>query len=104
MVDLLDTLPEIERVGLMNYKNVNGFPWIDLTLAKGQAGNFHCFDNTWHEEFNLISVVCSKTENEAVPAAQIIFLIELAKKLGWELVKEENDSSEETDIVIWKPL
>src|SRR4051812_39081544 len=97
MQAVLDAMPELERVGLMNYKNADGFPWIDLVLAKGQNGNFHCFEDTWHDEFNMIPVVCSKIEGGKVPATQIDFLIKIAETLGWELINEENDFSEEED-------
>lgn len=100
---MLDAMPEVERAGLMIYKDAAGFPWIDLVLAKGQNGNFHCADETWHEEFNMIPIVCSKTESGKVPATQINFLIRIAEKLNWELINEENDAGQE-DVLIWKPI
>lgn len=99
----LDAMPELKRIGLMNYTNATGYSWIDLLLAKGQAGNFNCSDDTWHDQFNMIPIVCSKSAEGTVPVAQISFLVSIAKTLEWELINEENDAGQE-DIVIWKPI
>ena len=99
---LLDAMPELERIGLMNYKNAPRYPWIDLALAKGHNGAFNFSSDTWHDTFNMIPIVCSKSSAGMVPAAQIDFLIRVAKVLNWELINEENDAGQE-NIVLWKP-
>ncbi|GAA4030593.1 hypothetical protein GCM10022409_13550 [Hymenobacter glaciei] len=99
----LDAMPELKRVGLMNYKNAAGYPWIDLLLAKGRAGGFASSNDTWHDEFDMIPIVCSKSENGSVPTSQIAFLVCVAKTLGWELINEEDDAGQE-DIIVWKPI
>lgn len=99
----LDAMPELERVGLMNYKNATGYSWIDLVLVKGQNGNFSCSNNTWHDDFNMIPIVCSKSDKGSVPVSQTAFLIKIAAMLNWELVNEENDAGQE-NIVLWNPL
>ena len=103
MQAVLDAMPELERVGLMNYKNAMGYSWIDLVLAKGQNGNLSCSNDTWHDEFNMIPIVCSKSAEGSVPASQITFLVKVAAMLNWELVNEENNAGQE-NIVLWKPL
>jgi hypothetical protein len=99
---VLDTMPDLERIGLMNYRNATGFPWMDLVLARAQAGSFSCSNDTWHDGFNLISVVCSKSEIGSVSTTQIALLVKLAKMLNWELINEENDAGQE-NVIIWKP-
>ena len=103
MQTVLDTMPELERIGLMNYKNAAGYSWVDLVLAKGEKDSFNCSNDTWHDEFNMIPIVCSKSEKGSVPAFQITFLIKIAAMLNWELINEENDGGQE-NIVLWKPL
>jgi hypothetical protein len=99
---VLDAMPDLERIGLMSYRNAMGFPWIDLVLAKAQDGSFSCSNDTWHDEFNLISIVCSKTETGSVSNTQIAFLVRLAQMLNWELINEENDAGQK-NVIIWKP-
>ncbi|WP_133271892.1 hypothetical protein [Hymenobacter radiodurans] len=99
---VLDSLPELERVGLVNYKNAVGYPWIDLALVKGNNGSFSCSNDTWSDEFNMMSITCSKSEDGKVPDYQVDFLIRLASILNWELIEDENEEDEE-NIVLWKP-
>lgn len=99
---MLDELPALVRVGLMNYKNATGHPWIDLVLAKGQDGNFNCSDNTWHDKFNMVAIVCQKLDNASSSQTQLAFLVEVAKMFNWCLVHEEDDTGQE-DLIIWKP-
>ncbi|WP_310393272.1 hypothetical protein [Hymenobacter sp.] len=103
MQTVLDAMPELKRVGLMNYKNATGYPWVDLVLAKVQSGNFSCSNDTWHDEFNTIPIACSKSAEGCVPASQIAFLVKLASTLKWELINEEDDAGQE-DVMMWKRI
>lgn len=99
---VLDKMPELAPDGLMRYKNADGSPWVNLILAMGNQGNFNCFADTQHDEFNMIPIVCFKSEDDRVPAQQLGFFITLAKALSWELIEEENDEGQK-DVIIWKP-
>jgi hypothetical protein len=100
---MLDALPELKPVELMRYKNADGYPPLDLLLVKSRNGNYaHCSD-TWHDAFNMIQIECAKKESLSGPTAQRAFLIKIAQLLGWELIQEDDDDSDEEDILIWKP-
>lgn len=100
---VLDAVPELKRVGLMNYKNAVGYPWVDLVLAKTQSGNFSCSNDTWHDEFNAIPIVCSKAVKGYVPVSQIALLVKLALMLKWELINEEDDAGQE-NVIMCQPI
>ena len=101
---ILDALPELTCTEPMRYKNAEGSPPLDLRLIKSHNGNYHAFPDTWHDTFNMIEIECAKRESNSDPIAQLALMIKIAKMLGWELIKEEDDFSDEEDIVIWKPL
>lgn len=91
VISLLSIQPELERIAPQMFRNAVGYPWVDLCVVKSSDENFACAENTWIEECNLISIVCSKCEDAQIPHTQLVFLLHLAQLLGWQLVHEENN-------------
>jgi hypothetical protein len=102
MRTILDSFPELKRVGLINYENATGYPWINLSLVKSDKGNYHVFNETWDAEFNMIPIVCSKSDSGRVSVAQVKLLIKIASILNWELIEEETDESDD-ERVLYQP-
>ncbi|GAB3834958.1 hypothetical protein [Hymenobacter jeollabukensis] len=100
--NVLDALPELQRTGTVSYVNAIGFPWLELSLVTGKDGNFHVFTDTWTEQFNMIPIVCAKSDQGHVPASQLSFLVKLAQLLNWELIWEEDEDGNE-DVILWRP-
>ena len=88
---ILSSHPELMKIGEMAYINAVGYPWLQLNLDEGNSYGFGRRGNEWHSSFNIIPIVCSKSEAGLVPASQLDFLCRLAQQLRWELVQEEND-------------
>ncbi|UOR05676.1 hypothetical protein MUN82_00920 [Hymenobacter aerilatus] len=97
-----DKLPEIQRQGLIEYKGIGNYIGISFCLIKGNNGNYALDHDTWTEEFNMIPIICAKSENGKTPQYHISFLIRLARILNWELINEENDAGEE-NVILWQP-
>jgi hypothetical protein len=87
---------------LISYENAIGYPWISLSLVKSRKGNYSVSSETWNREFNMIPVVCSKSDNGKVPVAQVDVLIRIARILNWELIDEETDESDEK-VILYSP-
>ena len=71
------------------FSNANHFPWVDITLAETQDGNFSTSD----KEINLVSliaIVCSKGEDSDQSIYQNVFS-EIAKQLNWKLYLESDE-------------
>jgi hypothetical protein len=99
---MLDGFSELKRTGLISYENAIGYPWIYLSLVKSRKGNYSVGPETWDSEFNMIPIVCIKSEDGKVPVAQVELLIRIAKILNWELIDEETDESDEK-VILYSP-
>lgn len=87
------------RTGNQTFTNAEGFPWIEIVYVKSNKGNFGV-DARYTSKFsNLIAVVTSRYREED-EKRYLDVLLQIAKKLGWELVLEEDDEGNE-DVVIW---
>ncbi|WP_325133352.1 hypothetical protein [Hymenobacter sp.] len=100
---ILAGFPELKQTGLISYENAINYPWISLSLVKSNKGSYAVFAETWNRDFNMISVVCSKSENGKVPASQIDLLIKIAGILNWELIDEETDDNDEK-LILYSPV
>jgi hypothetical protein len=101
MLAILDGFSELKRTGLISYENAIGYPWISLSLVKSRKGNYSVSSETWDREFNMIPIVCSKSENGKVPVAQVELLVRIAEILNWELIDEEDENDEQ--VILYSP-
>jgi hypothetical protein len=102
MRTILDSFLELKRVGLISYENAAGYPWMSLSLVKSNNGSYHVSDDTWNAEFNMIPVVCSKSDNGEVPVSQVNLLIRISEMLNWELIEEDADEND-GDVILYQP-
>lgn len=88
------------RTGNQTFTNAEGFPWIQIIYAESDKGDFGV-DTRYTSTFsNLIAVVTSRYRQED-EKRYLDILLQIAKKLGWELVLDEDDEGNE-DVVIWR--
>jgi hypothetical protein len=99
---ILAGFPELKQAGLISYENAINYPWISLSLVKSNKGNYAVSADTWNREFNMIPIVCSKSDNGRVPVTQVSLLIKIAEILNWELIDEEEDESD-TKVILYSP-
>ncbi len=85
----------LKQVDHQTFSNTETFPWISIVFFKTTNGNYASSNKTF-EKANLITIVCSKNANKEIYTN---LLLQIADKLHWNLVLEEDDLGNE-DIII----
>lgn len=93
VIELLLKTDCLEQTSQQKFKNKASFPWIELTLANSNNGNFATHSETI-SYINLISIVCSKTNNHDEEKYKDL-LLKIAYQLDWKLFLEADDDGNE---------
>lgn len=103
IMTILSAMPELKQTGKMSYESVVAGLGINLSLVKClPTGNWHLFEDTWHEQFNQVAIHCTEKEDDRVPPRAIELLLAIAEIMRWELVEEENQDGEE-GVILYAP-
>jgi hypothetical protein len=89
---LLET-ESIEQISYQEYKNIDGFLWLNLTVMHSQKGNFSV-GSIVPNKVNLISIIGSKRGDDNLEK-YIEILLPIANKLKWRFFIEEDDEGNE---------
>lgn len=73
-----------------------------MSLVKSNKGNYSVSSETWNAEFNMIPIVCSKSDSGKVPSYQVDLLVKIVEILNWELIDEETDESDK-EVILYSP-
>jgi hypothetical protein len=95
---ILENTGVLVRTGKQMFSNTDQFPWIEIIYAKSNQGNFSVTPSYTSQFSNLIAVVASRREPEN-ERKYLAFLLQIAERLDWELVLEQDDEENE-DIII----
>lgn len=98
VINILNTMGELRQVDNQRFSNTAGFPWITVSVINSSNGNYGREEDFNSEWVTLIAVVGSKSapQNEAL---YVKLLTEIAEKLNWELILEEDEDGNE-DVVL----
>lgn len=102
VLSVLKNTGKLQPVSNRQFCNIESFPWISVTAVNSNNGNYGNpadFNSEW---VNLIVIVGSKSnpENEIL---YVSLLTEIAEKINWELILEEDDNDNE-DVVLREKL
>ena len=100
IVNVLKKQQELKQTGPQSFTNDKDFPWIDISCVYSKNGNYSHNLSDLTETSDLIVVVTSKG-NDSDDDKVIHLLTEIANKLDWELILEEDNDGNE-DVVINK--
>lgn len=98
VLDILENTGKLQRIGNQQFSNIESFPWISVIAVSSHNGNY-CRDADFNSEWvNLIAIVGSKSspENEIL---YVNMLTEIAEKINWELILEEDDNDNENIVL-----
>ncbi len=96
IVKILEDTGVLKKKHLLSYENTATFPWMNLTIALSRDGGFAVDNDTWLTHANLISVLCSRGDDEK---KYLEVLMQIATLLQWQLI----DENEDEDIVLYTP-
>lgn len=103
VLKVLENTGKLHRRGNQEFCNIENFPWISVVAVNSHNGNYGRdadFNSQW---VNLIAIVGSKSnpENEIL---YVSMLTEIAEKINWELILEEDDNNNENIVLRGKSL
>ena len=90
VLNVLENTGKLRSTGNQQFCNIDPFPWISVTAVNSDNGNYGSAADFNSEWVNLIVIVGSKSnpENENL---YVSMLTEIAEKINWELILEEDD-------------
>lgn len=95
---ILKNTGQLRPTGNQQFCNIEAFPWISVIAVNSHNGNYGKSEDFNSEWVNLIAVTGSKS-NPGNEVLYINMLTEIAEKINWELILEEDDNGNE-DIVL----
>lgn len=98
VLNILDNTGKLQRIGNQQFRNTADFPWISVIAVNSDNGNYGRKEHFNSEWINLIAIVGSKSnpENEGL---YVSMLTEIAEKINWELILEEDDDDNENVVL-----
>lgn len=98
VLNILDNTGKLQRTGNQQFSNIESYPWISIVAVNSDNGSYGRDEHFNSEWVNLIAVVGSKSnpENEIL---YVNMLTEIAEKINWELILEEDDDNNENVVL-----
>jgi len=97
--ELISSIPELVESGEFEFKNREGFPFIDVTLLNVKSTDSWSSNDADAEKTNFIPIECAKGQEINFDELKKVF-IQIAEGLGWMLVDERTDD-EIDNFVLW---
>lgn len=102
VLNVLDNTGKLQRTGNQQFSNTENFPWISVIAVNSDNGNYGRKEHFNSEWINLIAIVGSKS-NPGNEGLYVSMLTEIAEKINWELILEEDDDDNE-NVVLRKKI
>jgi hypothetical protein len=98
VLHVLDNTGKLQRIDNQRFSNIASFPWISVIAVNSHNGSYGRAEDFNSEWVNLIAIVASKSNPEDEPL-YVNLLTEIAEKLNWELILEEDDDDNENIVL-----
>jgi hypothetical protein len=103
LITFLQTLPQLKQTSDYTFTNSSNLSiFLTLSLLYARHKDSWSDKDTDPEKTNLITIVCSKDNEQNFEEHKNIF-IQIAAFLNWQLVDERTDDGIE-DFVLWAPI
>ncbi|MEZ2440249.1 hypothetical protein AB6805_00905 [Chitinophaga sp. RCC_12] len=98
VLSVLENTGKLKAKGNREFCNMEGLPWISVTAINSHNGSYGRAEDFNSEWVNLIAIIGSKStsENENF---YISLLTDIAEKINWELILEEDDNDNENVVL-----
>ncbi|WP_436491527.1 hypothetical protein [Chitinophaga sp. ARDCPP14] len=98
VLSVLENTGKLKAKGNQEFCNMEGLPWINVTAINSRNGSYGRAEDFNSEWVNLIAIIGSRStpENETF---YISLLTDIAEKINWELILEEDDNDNENVVL-----
>ncbi|MGY5775270.1 hypothetical protein [Rhizobium sp. LEGMi135b] len=87
LVEFLKTLPELRQLQPVCFANVQGLPWVDVTIATTSQSGGWSSDGKFISQFDRVELACSGRDPRQDWYDGLA--IRIAKFLGWTAIEEQ---------------
>ncbi|HEY9260539.1 hypothetical protein [Chitinophaga sp.] len=103
VLTILGNTGKLRPIGNQQFCNIENAPWMSVIAVNSHNGTYGRDQDFNSEWVNLIAIVGSKSnpENERF---YVSMLTDIAEKINWELILEEDDNENENIILRGKSL